>query len=90
MITASVDIPDNVFLSMAGFLDTHPSWSMNQVSTAALCLFLLQNSDCDRSISETYVSVFPIPAVSNNLLDNPQLAASLQPPAKAVTSEVSA
>ena len=80
-ITTTVEIPENLFTSLATFLDKQPHWSQDRVMTAALGMFLLNVGNCDRSICETYISAFPVPPVSENLVGDPTMVALLQPPA---------
>ncbi|MEM9804624.1 MAG: DUF2811 domain-containing protein [Cyanobacteria bacterium P01_D01_bin.56] len=80
-ITTTVEIPENLFTSLATFLDNQPHWSQDRVMTAAPGMFLLNVGNCDRSICETYISAFPAPTVSKNLVEDPTMAALMQPPA---------
>lgn len=81
MITATTNIPEHLFGSMAGFIDTHPEWNQDRVMTAALSLFLMQNGTSDQTVSRTYFDTLTTPAVSDNLVDDPRIAVLLLPPA---------
>ncbi|MFE4107652.1 DUF2811 domain-containing protein [Almyronema epifaneia] len=54
-ISILAEIPEELHESLKCFLDTHPAWDQDRVFSAALSLFLLQNSDGDRRASRVYL-----------------------------------
>ncbi|MBW4654606.1 MAG: DUF2811 domain-containing protein [Kaiparowitsia implicata GSE-PSE-MK54-09C] len=42
-VSILAEIPEDLHLSLQGYLDTHPDWDQDRVFIAALSLFLLQN-----------------------------------------------
>lgn len=54
-ISALVEIPEELYGTMTGFLATNPAWDHDRLFTAALSLFLLQNgTSSSSSASEDY------------------------------------
>ena len=43
-VSILAEIPEILHESLQGYLDTHPDWDQDRVFSAALSLFLLQNS----------------------------------------------
>lgn len=43
-VSILTEIPEQLHQSLQGYLDQHPDWDQDRVFTAALSLFLLQNS----------------------------------------------
>jgi hypothetical protein len=58
MTTVSImaDIPEELHDTLQGYLEKHPDWDQNRVFTAAVSLFLLQNSGGDRRAARTYLN----------------------------------
>ncbi len=49
------EIPEELHQSLKSYLENHPDWNQDRVFTAALSLFLLQNSDGDRRAARVYL-----------------------------------
>ena len=63
MISVLAEIPEELFDSLKGYLETHPDWDQDRVFAAALSLFLLQNAESDRRAARVYLdSLFKQPA----------------------------
>ncbi|HEY9815349.1 MAG: DUF2811 domain-containing protein [Synechococcales cyanobacterium K44_A2020_017] len=43
-VSILAEIPEDLHESLQGYLDNHPEWDQDRVFSAALSLFLLQNS----------------------------------------------
>ena len=54
-ISILAEIPEDLHQSLKSYLDTHPTWDQDRVFSAALSLFLLQNSGGDRRASRVYL-----------------------------------
>lgn len=54
-ISLFAEIPEELYEALQAYLETHPNWSQHRVFSAALSLFLMQNGDCDRSVSRIYL-----------------------------------
>jgi hypothetical protein len=54
-ISLNVEVPEELFEAMQGYVETHPSWSQHRVCCAALSLFLMQNGISDRRINRLYL-----------------------------------
>lgn len=46
-VSILTEIPEVLHESLQGYLDTHPDWDQDRVLTAALSLFLLQQSSSE-------------------------------------------
>lgn len=58
-ISLNVEVPEELYEAMQGYVETHPAWSQHRVFCAALSLFLMQNGVSDRRINRLYLdSVF--------------------------------
>ena len=44
-VSILAEIPEDLHESLQGYLDSHPDWDQDRVFSAALSLFLLQNSN---------------------------------------------
>ncbi|BAY58096.1 MULTISPECIES: DUF2811 domain-containing protein [Leptolyngbya] len=55
IISILTDLPEALHTSLTQYLEQHPDWDQDQVLTAALSLFLLQNGECDRQITSVYL-----------------------------------
>jgi hypothetical protein len=63
IVTILADLPESLHTSLVHYLDQHPNWDQDQVLTAALSLFLMQNGECGdssglREASRTAASVY--------------------------------
>ncbi len=54
-ISLLVEIPEELYESLKGYLETHPTWSQQRVFCAALSLFLMQNGSGDRRVNRIYL-----------------------------------
>lgn len=54
-VSILTEIPEQLHASLKRYLETHPDWDQDRVFTAALSLFLLQNSNGDRSCAQVYL-----------------------------------
>lgn len=54
-VSILTEIPEELHQSLKGYLETHPEWDQDRVFTAALSLFLLQNSNGDRRAARVYL-----------------------------------
>jgi hypothetical protein len=54
-VSILTEIPEPLHESLKGYLETHPDWDQDRVSSAALSLFLLQNGDSDRRAARVYL-----------------------------------
>ncbi|MBE9010699.1 DUF2811 domain-containing protein [Pseudanabaenaceae cyanobacterium LEGE 13415] len=55
IVSILTELPEALHASLATYLEKHPDWDQDQVLTAALSLFLLQNGECDRSTTAVYL-----------------------------------
>jgi hypothetical protein len=54
-ISIFAEIPEELHQSLKSYLESHPNWDQDRVFTAALSLFLLQNSgEQDSETSQNY------------------------------------
>ncbi len=44
-VSILAEIPDELHLEIAGYLENHANWDQDRLFTAALSLFLLQNEE---------------------------------------------
>ncbi|MFH7241743.1 MAG: DUF2811 domain-containing protein [Spirulina sp.] len=62
MATSKIVIPEVLLTAVEGYVRRHPRRDYNQVASAALALFLMQEGSCDRVIHEIYLdSIFGHP-----------------------------
>jgi len=54
-VSILAEIPEELHEFLKGYLETHPDWDQDRVFTAALSLFLLQNSNHDRRAARIYL-----------------------------------
>lgn len=54
-VSILTEIPEELHQSLKSYLENHPDWDQDRVFTAALSLFLLQNSNCDRRAARVYL-----------------------------------
>lgn len=55
IVSILAELPESLHASLTTYLEKHPDWDQDQVLTAALSLFLMQNGDCDRDTSSLYL-----------------------------------
>ncbi len=48
-------LPQTLHQSLNSYLEKHPNWDERRLITAAISLFLLQNADGDRRVSQVYL-----------------------------------
>ncbi|MHC5612501.1 MAG: DUF2811 domain-containing protein [Nostoc sp.] len=48
-------LPETLHQSLNTYLEKHPDWDEHRLITAAISLFLLQNADGDRGVSQVYL-----------------------------------
>jgi hypothetical protein len=62
-VSILAEIPEELHESLKGYLESHPDWDQDRVFSAALSLFLLQNSSSDRRAARVYLdALFRQPA----------------------------
>ncbi len=54
-VSILTEIPEELHQSLKGYLENHPDWDQDRVFSAALSLFLLQNSNGDRRAARVYL-----------------------------------
>jgi hypothetical protein len=54
-VSILAEIPETLHESLKQYLETHPDWDQDRVFSAALSLFLLQNSSSDRRVARVYL-----------------------------------
>ncbi len=54
-VSLSVEIPEDLHVSVRHYLDVHSSWSQDRLFCAAISLFLMQNGVTDRQVSRVYL-----------------------------------
>ncbi|MFK8183425.1 MAG: DUF2811 domain-containing protein [Phormidesmis sp.] len=54
-VSLSVEIPEELHLSVQNYLDGHSSWSQDRLFCAAISLFLMQNGVTERQVSRIYL-----------------------------------
>lgn len=63
-VSLSVEIPEDLHLSVQNYLDVHSGWSQDRLFCAAISLFLMQNGVTERQIGRIYLdSLFGQPSV---------------------------
>lgn len=55
MVTLSVDIPEELYQKLTGYVLRHPRRNVNDVGTAAIALFLMQEGCSDRGVNQIYL-----------------------------------
>lgn len=55
IVSIFTELPETLHTSLTHYLEQHPDWDQDQVLTAALSLFLLQNGECDRQTTSVYL-----------------------------------
>lgn len=54
-ISLLAEIPEPLHYSLVQYLEEHPDWDHDRLLTAALSLFLMQNSACNPAASRVYL-----------------------------------
>jgi len=54
-VSLSVEIPEELHLSVQHYLDVHSGWSQDRLFCAAISLFLMQNGVTKRQVSRIYL-----------------------------------
>ena len=54
MIALFAELPEPLYTALAQYVETHPNWDQNRTITAALSLFLMQNSQ-DQAAASLYL-----------------------------------
>ncbi|MGB3297632.1 MAG: DUF2811 domain-containing protein [Phormidesmis sp.] len=54
-VSLSVEIPEELHLSVQHYLDVHSDWSQDRLFCAAISLFLMQNGVTKQQISRIYL-----------------------------------
>ncbi|HIK43707.1 MAG TPA: DUF2811 domain-containing protein [Leptolyngbyaceae cyanobacterium M65_K2018_010] len=54
-VSLMAEIPEELNEALQSYLANHASWSQHRVFCAALSLFLMQNSNCDRDVNRIYL-----------------------------------
>ncbi|MBE8992672.1 DUF2811 domain-containing protein [Nostoc sp. LEGE 12450] len=49
------NLPETLHQSLNSYLEQHPDWDEHRLITAAISLFLLQNANGDRRVSQVYL-----------------------------------
>jgi hypothetical protein len=55
LVSVLAEIPEELHDTLQTYLEHHTDWDENRVFTAAVSLFLLQNSGGDRRAARTYL-----------------------------------
>ncbi len=61
-VSLQVEIPEDLHDCLKQFLEHRPMWDQDRTFSAALSLFLLQNSDRDQRASRIYLDTMFQPA----------------------------
>ena len=56
IISLEAEIPEALFGSMQGFLQSNPQWDQYQLVSSALASFLFQNGSNDRAVAQHYLN----------------------------------
>ena len=56
IISLEAEIPEALFGSMQGFLQSTPQWDQYQLVSSALASFLFQNGSSDRAVAQHYLN----------------------------------
>lgn len=54
-VSLSVEIPEDLHVSVKNYLDVHSGWSQDRLFQAAISLFLMQNGVTERQVSRIYL-----------------------------------
>ena len=56
IISLEAEIPEALFGSMQGVLQSNPQWDQYQLVSSALASFLFQNGSSDRAVAQHYLN----------------------------------
>ena len=56
IISLEAEIPEALFGSMQGFLQSNPQWDQYQLVSSALASFLFQNGSNDNAVAQHYLN----------------------------------
>tara|TARA_B100001939_G_scaffold56878_1_gene46056 strand:+ start:429 stop:722 length:294 start_codon:yes stop_codon:yes gene_type:complete len=56
IISLEAEIPEALFGSMQGFLQSNPQWDQYQLVSSALASFLFQNGSSDSAVAQHYLN----------------------------------
>ncbi len=54
-VSLSVEIPEDLHMSVQNYLEVHSGWSQDRLFCAAISLFLMQNGVTQRQVSRIYL-----------------------------------
>jgi Protein of unknown function (DUF2811) len=54
-VSLMAEVPEDLFNALQVYLDGNPAWNQHRVFCAALSLFLMQDSQCDRDVNRIYL-----------------------------------
>jgi predicted TPR repeat methyltransferase len=54
-VSILAEIPEELHMTLAEYLETHADWDQDRVFAAALSLFLLQNRECNHQAALVYL-----------------------------------
>ncbi|MEA5452623.1 DUF2811 domain-containing protein [Leptolyngbya sp. CCNP1308] len=54
-VSLMAEVPEDLFNALQVYLDGNPAWNQHRVFCAALSLFLMQDSKCDRDVNRIYL-----------------------------------
>ncbi len=54
-VSLSVEIPEDLHVSIQNYLNVHSGWSQDRLFRAAISLFLMQNGVTERQVSRIYL-----------------------------------
>jgi hypothetical protein len=49
------EVPEDLYNALQTYLDDNPAWNQHRVFCAALSLFLMQDTGCDRDVNRIYL-----------------------------------
>lgn len=65
-VSLSVEIPEDLHVSVQHYLDVHSGWSQDRLFCAAISLFLMQNGVTERHVSRIYLDSLFGQSTENN------------------------
>ncbi|WP_035992733.1 DUF2811 domain-containing protein [Leptolyngbya sp. KIOST-1] len=54
-VSLMAEVPEELYEALQVYLDGNPAWNQHRVFCAALSLFLMQDSNCDRDVNRIYL-----------------------------------
>ncbi|HSM80318.1 MAG TPA: DUF2811 domain-containing protein [Nodosilinea sp.] len=54
-VSLMAEVPEDLYDALQVYLDGNHAWSQHRVFCAALSLFLMQNTSCDRDVNRIYL-----------------------------------